>query len=67
MTDKSLLIKAHQHLKDIQWEEFSTYLIKEDNIILIIKDFQPLILSESEVGEENFKKIISFVEQKLKV
>ena len=67
LTDKSLLIKAHQHLKDIQWEEFITYLIKEDNIILITKDFQPLILSESEVGEENFKKIISFVEQKLKV
>lgn len=67
LTDKSLLIKAHQHLKDIQWEEFITYLIKEDNIILITKDCQPLILSESEVGEENFKKIISFVEQKLKV
>ena len=65
LTDKSLLIKAYQHLKDIQWEEFSTYLIKEDNIILITKDYQPLILSESEVGEENFKKIISFVEAKI--
>ena len=67
LTDKSLLIKAHQHLKDIEWKEFTTYLIKEDNIILVTKDYQPLILGESEVGEENFKKIISFIETKIEI
>ncbi|EJL60337.1 hypothetical protein [Flavobacterium sp. CF136] len=60
-------MNVENQAKTILWEEFVTCLIKEDNVILITKDYQPYILGESEVGEENFQKIISFVETKMEV
>ena len=65
-TDKSLITSDSKHFRSIDWKEFKTYLIEEKNLILITKDYHPYILTEIEVGEENFQKIISFIEQKIK-
>lgn len=66
-TEAAFIMSVENQVKTILWEEFVTCLIKEDNVILITKDYQPYILGESEVGEEKFQKIISFVETKMEV
>lgn len=64
--DNAFVMSSGEHLISIEWEEFLMYLIKENNLILITKDYQSYILDESEVGKENFREIISFVERKIK-
>ncbi|WP_163410957.1 MFS transporter [Flavobacterium ajazii] len=64
-TEEAFVINVGNQFKALPWEEFTIYLIKDDNIILITKDYQPYILGEIEVGKENFKMIISFVQNKI--
>ena len=65
LTEESFIINAENQLKTLPWEEFTMYIIKEDNVILITKDCRPFILGEIEVGKEKFKMITSFVEKKI--
>lgn len=64
-TNKSFIMISGENSIDIDWQQFLMHLVKEDNLILITKQYQYYILGEIEVGEENFKKIISFVEAKI--
>ncbi|MFL9831650.1 hypothetical protein ACSV4D_18055 [Flavobacterium sp. ARAG 55.4] len=64
-TEESLITKVQETERVFEWKEFRTYLIKEDNLLMITKKYEPLILAEVEVGEENFKKILDFVENKI--
>lgn len=64
-SEKSLIEHIQDNLKIIDWTEFLIYMVKEDNLIMITKDYQPWILGEEEVGQENFKNIIAFVAQKI--
>ncbi|OXA68128.1 hypothetical protein B0A67_21235 [Flavobacterium aquidurense] len=63
-TENALIATSGDHFNLIQWSEFMDYIVKENNLILITKDYEPLILSEIEVGSENFEEIISFVKAK---
>ncbi len=67
LNDNSLIITVQEKSKIINWEEFITYLIKEENLILITKEYDPYILGKIEVGEVNFESIISFVNNKIVV
>ena len=53
-TERSFIMNAGKHSISIDWEEFLMYLVKENNLILITKDYQPYILGEIEVGRINF-------------
>jgi len=66
-TERSFIMNAGKHSISIDWEEFLMYLVKENNLILITKGYQPYILGEIEVGRVNFQKIISFVKEKIKI
>lgn len=66
-TDKAFVMSSGEYLISIEWEEFLMHLIKENNLILITKDYQSYILDEIEVGKEDFQRIISFVEKKIKI
>jgi predicted membrane protein len=66
-TERSFIMNAGKHSISIDWEEFLMYLVKENNLILITKDYQPYILGEIEVGRVNFQKIILFVKEKIKI
>jgi len=66
-TERSFIMNAGKYSISIDWEEFIMYLVKENNLILITKDYQPYILGEIEVGRVNFQKIISFVKEKIKI
>lgn len=63
-TENALIVASGDHFNLIQWSEFIDYIVKENNLILITKDYEPLILGEIEVGSENFEKIISFAKAK---
>lgn len=67
LNDNSLIITVEEKSKTINWEEFIIYLIKEENLILITKEYEPYILGKVEVGEVNFKNIISFISNKIVV
>jgi hypothetical protein len=66
LTEKSWIMNVENNIIVTDWENFAAHLVKEDNLILITKDYQPYILGEIEVGVENFRQIISFVEEKIK-
>ncbi|CAC9976936.1 hypothetical protein [Flavobacterium panici] len=63
-TENALIATSGEHFNLIQWSELIHYIIKENNLILITKNYEPLILGEIEVGSENFEKIIAFVKVK---
>ncbi|KQX00525.1 hypothetical protein [Flavobacterium sp. Root420] len=65
-TEKSFIMNAGKHSISINWEEFLMHLVKENNLILITKDYQSYILGEIEVGRVDFQKVISFVKEKVK-
>ncbi|KAF2337633.1 hypothetical protein [Flavobacterium nitrogenifigens] len=67
LSDDSLIITIQEKSKIINWNEFVTFVIKDESLILITKDYMPYILDEIEVGKENFQKIISFVEKKIEI
>ena len=52
-------------MRELNWKEFLIYIIKEDNLVMFTKDYEPFILSEIEVGKDNFKKIIDFISKKI--
>lgn len=64
-TEQGLITKVQDNERMFEWEEFITYLIKENNLLLITEKYEPMILGEAEIGEENFKKILIFVEKKV--
>lgn len=64
-TEEGLITTVEDNERIIEWKDFLTYLIREDNLLMITKMQEPLILGEVEVGEENFKKILDFVEKKI--
>jgi hypothetical protein len=66
LTEKSMIFSVEDFDTILDWNGFATYLVKEDNLILITKADQPYIVGENEVGHENFQQILSFVEGKLK-
>lgn len=66
LTEKSWIMNVENNVIVTDWENFAAHLVKEDNLILITKDYRPYILGEIEVGVENFRHIISFVEKKIK-
>lgn len=66
-TNKAFVMSSGEHLISTEWGNFLMYLVKENNLILITKEYQSYILGEIEVGKENFQKIISFVEKKIKI
>ncbi|WP_291145746.1 hypothetical protein [Flavobacterium sp. UBA7680] len=63
-TENALITTSGDHFNLIQWSELMHYIVRENNLILITKNYQPFILGEIEVGSENFEKIISFVKAK---
>lgn len=63
-TEDALITTSGDHFNLIQWSEFIHYIVKENNLILITKDYESFILGEIEVGLENFEKITSFVKVK---
>ncbi|REG98999.1 hypothetical protein [Flavobacterium aquicola] len=64
-TEQGLISKVQDNERMLEWKEFITYLIKENNLFLITEKYEPMILGETEVGEENFKKILDFVEKRV--
>ncbi|UUF13372.1 MULTISPECIES: hypothetical protein [Flavobacterium] len=66
-TENALIATSGEHFNLIQWSELIHYIIRENNLILITKNYEPLILGEIEVGSENFEKIIAFVKVKFEV
>lgn len=67
LSEESLIITIQEKSNSISWNEFVTYIVKDESLILITKDYMPYILDEIEVGKENFQKIISFVEKKIEI
>jgi len=63
-TENALIATSGDHFNLIEWSEFIHYIVKKNNLILITRDYEPLILGEIEVGSENFEEIISFVKAK---
>ena len=49
----------------VNWDEFLTFIEKDENLFLITKSFQPFALGKSEVGNEKYGEIINFVETKM--
>lgn len=49
----------------IKWNEFLTFIEKDENVFIITKTFQPFVLGKSEIGNENYNKILNFVALKL--
>ena len=49
----------------IKWNEFLTFIEKDENVFIITKTFQPFVLGKSEIGNENYNKILNFVTLKL--
>jgi len=49
----------------IEWNEFSTFIENDENVFIITKNFQPFVLGKSEIGNENYNKILNFVVLKL--
>ncbi|MGV8995291.1 MAG: hypothetical protein ACOH1O_14420 [Flavobacterium sp.] len=64
--DEGLKIQTGTESREIEWNKFIIYLVKEDNLLAITEDYEPFILGEIEVGKLNFKKIVEFVSQKIK-
>ena len=67
LNENSLIITTQENSKIINWQEFKIWLIKEENLILITKEFETYILGREEVGGVNFENIISFVNEKIVV
>ena len=65
-TEQGLITTVQDNERIFEWNEFITYLIKENNLFLITEKYEPMILGKDEVGEESFQNIIDFVETKLK-
>ncbi|MBF4470985.1 MULTISPECIES: hypothetical protein [Flavobacterium] len=64
-TEKSFIMKVGDNTAVLDWEKFTLYLVKEDNLILVAKNYEPYILDKLEVGEINFEKIISFIHERI--
>ncbi len=54
--------------RDIKWTEFKEYKVIESNLIMPLEPEKGdiIIIGKSEVGNENFQKIVEFVKTKLK-
>lgn len=61
-------LKTYKSESVIQWEEFKSFRETEETIFLDLKSSFNMcyVLSAKEIGTSNYKKVISFLEQKLK-
>ena len=67
LTEKGLIIKVNKEERILEWAEFVVYFVKENNLFLVTNKHEPLILDEIEVGAENFKYILNFVESRVEL
>lgn len=67
LTEKGLVVKVNEEERIIEWEEFVVYFVQENNLFLVTKKHEPIILDETEVGAENFKHILNFVESRVEL
>lgn len=63
--EEGLTYSDHTGKQTFYWNEFLTYIIKDDNIFLITKKFHPFALGKSEMGNENYSDVVNFIELKL--
>lgn len=49
----------------INWNDFLKYIIKDENVFLITKNFQPYAIGKSEIGNENYNQILNFIESRI--
>lgn len=49
----------------VGWDEFNTFIEKDENIFLITKTFRPFAVGKSEVGSKTYYQIKNFVESKM--
>lgn len=67
LNDEAWIITAEGNSKRVNWDEFVTWVVKEENLIIITKDYMPYILGMAEVGSVHFEEITSFVKTKVNV
>ncbi|MEM0576881.1 hypothetical protein [Flavobacterium polysaccharolyticum] len=63
-TEQCLIEKVLDYERVFNWDDFIVYLIRDNNLLLITKNHESMILGEVEVGKENFEEIIDFVEKR---
>ncbi|MEK8181256.1 YcxB family protein [Flavobacterium buctense] len=63
--DDGLKYGNHTGNVTINWNDFLQYMIKDENIFLITKKFQPFVVGKSEVGEENYNEILNFIDSRI--
>ena len=64
-TETCLIMESEGFERKLNWEEFIAHLVKENNLLMFTKNYEPYILGEIEIGKENFKMIIDFVNAKI--
>ena len=64
-TETCLIMESEELKKKLNWEEFIIHLVKENNLLMITKSYEPYVLGETEVGKDNFKMIVDFVNAKI--
>jgi hypothetical protein len=64
-TETCLIMESEGQQRKWNWEDFVAQLVKEDNLFMFTKENEPIILGELEVGKDNFKMIVDFVDAKI--
>lgn len=64
-TETSLIMVSEGNQRKLNWEDFIIQLVKENNLLMITKENEPIIIGEVEVGKDNFKMIVDFVGVKI--
>jgi len=64
-TELCLVMESEGKRRKLNWEDFATHLVKENNLFMFTRENEPLILGEVEVGKDNFKMIVDFVSTKI--
>ncbi|WP_040282910.1 hypothetical protein, partial [Psychroserpens damuponensis] len=66
--DESIKYIDKNITREIKWTEFKGFKIKDSNLLMLLEPEKGdiLIIGESEIGSEGFKKIVDLVKTKLK-
>jgi hypothetical protein len=51
--------------RNMEWKDFLTYRIIEDNLFMFTKNNEPFIIGKSEIAEESYKEVLEIVERKI--
>ncbi|MCK8143431.1 hypothetical protein MW871_16185 [Flavobacterium sp. I-SCBP12n] len=65
-TEEGLIMRSLNTERKLYWKDFTSYLIKENNLFMFTKNYEPFILGEIEIGKDNFKKLVDYVAERLK-